>query len=141
MGSASYLGEIFLKKFYLEPNLIKDCFVPFVQNIKIDTGFQTKLQTCDNLVTMKCKNCNSTTLAVDLKKENSTHHREESKRSQGRGGADGDQSKKIIILGEKICYQCKKNKFNDGKHEFSEANNNDAVASQKSYIPLNDENK
>ena len=82
LGSASHSGETFLKKFYLEPNLIKDCFVPFVQNIKIDTGYQTKLQTCDNLVTMKCNFCNSTTLAVDLKKENSTaHHREESKRS------------------------------------------------------------
>ena len=47
----------------------------------------------------------------------------------------------MITLGEKICYQCKNNKFKEGKQEFSEANINDAVASQKSYIPLNDENK
>jgi hypothetical protein len=90
---------------------------------------------------MKCNFCNSTTLAVDLKKDNSTHHREESKKSQVKGNAVGDHSKKMITLGEKICYQCKNNKFNDGKTEFSEANNNDSVASQKSYIPLNDENK
>jgi hypothetical protein len=30
LGSASHSGETFLKKFYLEPNLIKDCFLPFV---------------------------------------------------------------------------------------------------------------
>jgi hypothetical protein len=39
---------------------------------------------------MKCNFCNSTTLAVDLKKDNSTHHREESKKSQVKGNAVGD---------------------------------------------------
>jgi hypothetical protein len=87
---------------------------------------------------MKCNFCNSTTLAVDLKKDNSTYHREDSKKSQAKVNAVSDHSKKIITLGEKICYQCKNNNFNDGKMEFSEANNNDAVASQKSYIALND---
>ena len=87
---------------------------------------------------MKCNFCSSTTLAVDLKKDNSIHLREEIKRPQVKANAGGDQSKKMITLGEKICYQCKINKFKDGKMEFSEANTNDAIASQKSYIPLND---
>ena len=30
LGSVSHSGETFLKKFYLEPNLIEECFVPFV---------------------------------------------------------------------------------------------------------------
>ena len=89
---------------------------------------------------MNCNFCESTTLAVDLKKDNSTHHREESKKSQEKGNAVGDHSKKMITLGEMICYQCKESKFKDGKMEFSEANN-DAMASQKSYFPLNYENK
>lgn len=90
---------------------------------------------------MKCIFCNSTTLAVDLKKDNSTHYRDDSKKSQAKGNGVVDHSKKIITLGVKICYQCKNDNYKDGKQEFYEANNNDAVASQKSYIPLNDENK
>jgi|LauGreDrversion4_2_1035121.scaffolds.fasta_scaffold25630_6 hypothetical protein len=39
LGSACHSGDTFLKKFFLEPNVIKECYVPFVQNIKFDSGY------------------------------------------------------------------------------------------------------
>jgi len=81
LGSACHSSDTFLKKFFLEPTLIKECYVPFVQNIKFDSGYQTKLQGCENLVTMKCKFCHSSTFAVDLKPTKDSHStREEIKR-------------------------------------------------------------
>ena len=92
------------------------------------------------MVSLKCNFCNTSTFAVELKPH---RDREEFKRN-GHRNVDANGSKKVIVLGEKVCKQCRDNNFKDGKQEFTESNtttSNETLSSQKSYIPLKDMDK
>lgn len=129
-----------MRNFFLEPSHILKSYVPFVQNVKFDQGYQTKMQAYENLIPMKCKLCNQYAFAIDLKpQKKESAGREEYKSNFTRSNDIAAGHKKHIILGERVCINCKENKLNEGKQEFAEQNqtdNNDTSSSQKSYIPL-----
>ena len=97
--------------------------------MKFDQGYQSKMQAYENLVPMKCKLCNSYAFAIDLKPQKIRDPiNEESKQIYPNKSNDANSQKKTVILGEKVCINCKENKINEGKQEFAEQNqsgNND----------------
>jgi hypothetical protein len=129
VGSACHSADTFLKSFLLNPSAITSHFIPFVQNIKVHFGYQATIQSRDNLISMQCKFCSWSTLAVQLPQPRETNKRGE--------------IKKQIILGDKICFACREDKFKQGKTEFKEERKGDQVFSlaEKSYIPLDTKNK
>jgi hypothetical protein len=52
LGAACHSADTFLRNFLLDPSKIKENYIPFVQNIKVLYGFQSKLQTYEDLISM-----------------------------------------------------------------------------------------
>jgi hypothetical protein len=57
LGVACQSADTFLRNLLLDPSKIKENYIPFVQNIKVLYGFQSKLQTYDDIISMQCKFC------------------------------------------------------------------------------------
>jgi hypothetical protein len=66
LGAACHSENTFMREFFLNPELIKECYVPFVQNIKIDS--QACISKIDDLKVLKCKFCQNSIFVVQLPK-------------------------------------------------------------------------
>ena len=67
IGAAGYASpSFFTHKFFLQPSLMKDCFIPFVQNQSNDFEYQKILQNNEYVTILECVTCKRKTLRIDL---------------------------------------------------------------------------
>ncbi|CDW84752.1 UNKNOWN [Stylonychia lemnae] len=70
IGAAAFANpNTFLSHFYLKPLIIKDNYVPFVQNFQGDSEYHKMFKNNENLSSLKCMKCGQITLRIELSNE------------------------------------------------------------------------
>ncbi|CDW73692.1 UNKNOWN [Stylonychia lemnae] len=70
IGAAAFADQnTFLSHFYLKPMIIKDCYVPFVQNFQGDLEYLKIFKNNENLSSLKCMKCGQITFRIELSNE------------------------------------------------------------------------